>query len=56
MIDKIKNLTDFLNELDTQERNKCGRFINQNTPSDDEFEHGFFDYKITTTKKKMDKK
>ena len=27
MKDKIKNLTDFLNELDTEERTGYGRFI-----------------------------
>ena len=36
MKDKIKNLTDFLNELDTQERTGFGRFIEHDVLSDDE--------------------
>jgi hypothetical protein len=36
MKDKIKNLTDFLNELDTQERTGFGRFIEHDVLPDDE--------------------
>ena len=36
MIDKIKNLTDFLNELDTQERTGYGEFIEHDVLPDEE--------------------
>ena len=36
MKDKIKNLTDFLNELDTQERTGYGQFIKHDVIPDEE--------------------